>query len=160
VISPGETIAENSTAVNSAPVPAGVKIPSKTIAAARLPFGGDSGYQEIKINLTDDGFEPSVIAVQKNIPVNWIIDNDSLDEGNGLLIVPAYQALLELQDGENGIQFMPYRSFDFSTGDNIYYGYVKVVDDINNIDTARIKTEVENFETLIYPVSFFEDAAR
>jgi hypothetical protein len=47
---------------------------------------------------------------------------------------------------------------DFSTGNNIFYGYVKIVDDINNVDIEAIKAEVANFETLIYPDGYFEVA--
>jgi hypothetical protein len=55
---------------------------------------------------------------------------------------------------------MPVQDFEFSTVDNIYYGYVKVVDDINQIDGESIKREVADFETLIYPEAYFDAVSR
>jgi hypothetical protein len=140
------------------PVPAGVSIPVDGAAIAEAP--GENGFQTVTINLRDEGFSPAILVVQRDIPVAWIINNDSLDPGNGVLIVPAYYAVLELDQGDNGIQFMPSGDFDFSTGDNIFYGYVKVVDDINKVDMDAIKAEVGEFETLIYPDAWFEQVSQ
>jgi plastocyanin domain-containing protein len=152
------TSAESDDSAAFAPVPAGVLIPVESAVIAVL--NNETGFQELTINLRDSGFEPALIIVQKNIPVNWTINNDSLDEGNSTLIVPTYLARLDVENGNNVIQFMPLEDFDFSTGDNIYYGYVKVVDDINNFDMNTIKGEVGNFETLIYPEAYFEASAQ
>jgi hypothetical protein len=65
---------------------------------------------------------------------------------------------LSLEKGENPIYFSPADSFDFSTDDNAFYGYVKVVDDLNNVDVEAIKAEVTAFETLIYPADYFTSA--
>jgi hypothetical protein len=156
VVAQGESIAAENPAVLT-PLPAGVSIPTDSVAIAEV--NRDAGYQVVSINLRDSGFEPAVLVVQRGIPANWIINNDSLDEGNYRLIVPAYQALLDMEAGDNGIQFVPGESFDFSTGDNVYYGYVKVVDDINNIDIPGIKGEAGDFETLVYPDAYFEEQA-
>jgi hypothetical protein len=51
---------------------------------------------------------------------------------------------------------MPEGDFDFSTADNVFYGYVKVVDDITNIDAEAIRAEIADYETLIYPAAWFE----
>ncbi|GHV79499.1 heavy metal-associated domain-containing protein [Spirochaetia bacterium] len=156
VVAPGETIADAAPDVLT-PIPAGVIIPTDNAAIAEV--NRDAGYQVVRINLRDSGFEPAVLVVQRGIPTNWIINNDSLDEGNYRLIVPAYLALLDMEAGDNGIEFVPDESFDFSTGDNVYYGYVKVVDDINNIDINAVKGEVDAFETQVYPEAYFEAQA-
>ncbi|MDR3301873.1 MAG: sulfite exporter TauE/SafE family protein, partial [Spirochaetaceae bacterium] len=113
------------------PSQAGVTIPADEIARAEYH---DEGYQTVRINLRDDGFSPSVIAVEKNVPAIWVINNHSLEEGNSELVFPAYYAKIPMKDGDNSIQLMPSSDFDFSTADNVYYGFVKVVDDINDID--------------------------
>jgi hypothetical protein len=64
-----------------------------------------------------------------------------------------------MDSGENTVRFLPTDDFDFSTGDNVFYGYVKVVDDINNVDTNAIKKEVSEFETMMYPEAYFESQA-
>ncbi|MDR3172072.1 MAG: sulfite exporter TauE/SafE family protein [Treponema sp.] len=151
-------VAEGETAVDVGepdinPSPAGVSIPTDAIAIAKM--NGDD-WQTVTINLRDEGFDPAILVVQKNIPVEWIINNDSLDEGNSSLIVPAYYAKVEIDQGDNVIQFMPSEDFDFSTMDNIFYGYVEVVDDINTVDIEAIKAEVSEFETLMYPDAYFD----
>jgi hypothetical protein len=65
-----------------------------------------------------------------------------------------------MKQGDNVIQFMPYDDFDFSTADNVFYGYVKVVDDINAVDIEGIKAEVADYETLIYGDAWFEQASQ
>jgi hypothetical protein len=140
------------------PIPAGVSIAVDGAAIAEA--AGENGFQQVTISLRDEGFSPAILVVQRNIPVAWNINNDSLDPGNSVLIVPAYYAVLELDQGDNVIQFKPDSDFDFSTGDNIFYGYVKVVDDINKVDMDAIKAEVGEFETLIYPDAWFEQVSQ
>ena len=50
-----------------------------------------------------------------------------------------------MQEGENKILLIPDGDFDFTTADNTFYGYVKVVDDINEIDIDAIKDEVNQY---------------
>ena len=64
-----------------------------------------------------------------------------------------------MEQGDNVIQLTPVDDFDFSTGDNVFYGYVKVVDNIDSIDIEAIKADVETFATQIYPDAYFEAAA-
>jgi sulfite exporter TauE/SafE/copper chaperone CopZ len=47
-------------------------------------------------------------------------------------------------------------SFDFSTGDNAFYGYVKVVDSLDNVDIDAVKKEVRKFKTQIWPSETFQ----
>jgi sulfite exporter TauE/SafE/copper chaperone CopZ len=142
----------------TAPSPAGVSIPTGVIALAEP--AEDGSYQMIKTALRDDGIEPAVVVVQRGLPAAWIITNDSLDPGNRSLIFPAYYTQIEMEQGDNGVQLMPLEDFDFSTADHIFYGYVKVVDDLGNVDLEGIRAEVAEHETLIYPEAYFEEAAQ
>ena len=152
VLAPGESIADVEADIT--PKPAGVAIPADAVAVARIE---DSGrYQSVEINLSDDGFEPAIVAVQQGLPVVWTINIDSSDPGNSVIIFPAYYYLLETEQGPNTVQFLPEMDFDFSTGDNVFYGYVKVTGDISRIDMEAVKADVENHETLIYPQAYFE----
>jgi hypothetical protein len=146
---------------NLEPTPAGVAIPTDTIALAEIQSAEAYGfpYQTVTVNLRDDGIDPTVIVVQRDIPTAWIINNDSLDPGNSRLIFPAYYTQIDIGQGENVIPLLPTESFDFSPGDNVFYGYVKVVNDLNDVDIEAIKTEVSNFETQIYPDAYFETSA-
>jgi plastocyanin domain-containing protein len=142
---------------NLNPSPAGVTIPTEDIVLAEIQ---EEGYQTVKINLRDEGIEPAIIVVQRNLPTLWTINNNSIDPGNSRLIFPAYYTRVDMEQGENVIQLLPTDDFDFSTGDNVFYGYVKVVDDLETVDIEAIKTEVSGFETLIYPDAYFEEAAQ
>jgi len=153
VLAPGESIADLKEP-DLTPKPAGVAIPTDSVAAARIEEGGR--YQSVEIDLNDDGFEPAIIAVQIGLRVIWTININSIDPGNSSIIFPAYYSQIETEQGPNTIQFLPEMDFDFSTEDNMFYGYVKVIDDIKRIDMEAIKADVENHETLIYPQAYFE----
>lgn len=130
------------------PSPAGVTIPTDAIALAEIQ---EAGYQTVKVGLHDDGIEPAVLVVQRNVPTLWTVSNDSLDPGNNRLVFPLYSARVDMEQGDNTIRLLPTQDFDFSTGDNVFYGFVKVVDDLESVDIEAIKAEVADFETLIYP---------
>jgi sulfite exporter TauE/SafE/copper chaperone CopZ/plastocyanin domain-containing protein len=139
------------------PSPAGVTIPTNKVALAKKQ---KSGPWTVKINLRDDGVDPAVIVVQRNVLTLLAVNNDSTDPGNDKLIFPAYDMQLYMKQGDNAIMLTPTDDFDFSTGDNVFYGYVKVVDDIENIDIEAIKTEAAEFETLVYPNDRFGAATQ
>jgi hypothetical protein len=101
------------------------------------------GFQRVAINLNDEGFAPAILVVQRYVPAEWVIKIDSPDPGNKRLIFPAY-----------------YAQIDTEQGDNVFYGYVKVVDDITNINIGAIKAEAAAYETLIYPDAYFELAGQ
>jgi sulfite exporter TauE/SafE/copper chaperone CopZ/plastocyanin domain-containing protein len=158
VVAEGEEIAAGDPAgADTKPVPAGVTIPTGEIALAEID---SADVQRVRIRLTDDGFSPSVIVMQKSLRTEWTINNDSLDEGNSALVFPLYYAQIEMGAGDNTIEVIPSTDFEFSTVDNIFYGYVKVVNDINRVDINAVKSEVADFETLIYPDAYFEAAAQ
>jgi len=118
-----------------------------------------TSVQQVKITLTDEGFRPAIVIVQPGVPVEWVIDNQSEKDENTTMIVPVYNLKGVLQKGENSLGLNPTEDFDFSNGDNTAYGYVKVMDDINNFDEEAVKKEVSEFETLIYPPSWFQTAS-
>ena len=135
-----------------APKPAGVTVPADSLALAEVA----RGVQQVGIALNDDGIIPAVIVVQRGVRALWTITNDSLDPGNGALVFPAYYQKIDMTQGANTIEFLPDTDFAFSTADNVFYGYVKVVDDITTVDLDAVKQEVSEYETLIYPDAYFE----
>lgn len=142
------------------PTPAGYTIPTEKLAVASITEDANGNpFQEVSIGLTDDGFSPAVIVVQKNMTAIWNIDSELTDTaGADSLLAPYYSTALPLQAGMNQLTLSPTESFELSTGDNRFYCYVKVVDDLSDIDEAAIKEEVSSFETLIYPAEVFESA--
>jgi sulfite exporter TauE/SafE/copper chaperone CopZ len=158
VVAEGQSIADVPEP-SLAPIPAGVQIDAARVAVAEFAeFNGGGVMQRVSINLRDDGFEPAVLVVERNVPTFWTINNDSLDAGNAALIFPAYYTQMGMDTGDNIIQLIPEGDFDFSTLDNVFYGYVKVVDSLDSIDIDAIKDEVSGWETQIYPAAYFEEA--
>jgi sulfite exporter TauE/SafE/copper chaperone CopZ len=149
--------AENAGEPDLQPTPAGVAISTDGVAVAKIL---ENGYQTIQTSLRDDGIEPAILVVERGIPAAWIITNNSLDPGNSRLVFPAYYTQIDMGPGDNGVQLMPSEDFEFSTADNVFYGYVKVVDDLSRVDIEAVKAEVADFETLIYPDEYFEEAAQ
>lgn len=142
------------------PVPSGYVIPSEELAVAEiLQDASGAEIQEVHITLTEEGFSPAVIVVRPDLQVNWYIDNKLPDAENGTeLLAPYYATKLSLAAGENLLYLYAQDSFEVSTGDHAFYAYVKVVDDLEQIDEEAIRQEVDAFETLIYPAVVFESA--
>jgi sulfite exporter TauE/SafE/copper chaperone CopZ len=119
-----------------------VQIPTDKLAIAEIA----EETQTVTITFDKNGFSPAVVVVQRGLQTIWNINGSNLDVNNSNLIFPYYNAQLQAVEGENPINFYPDQDFDFFTADNSYYGYVKVVDDINNIDEEAIKTEVSEYK--------------
>ena len=142
------------------PAAAGYTIPTDEIAVgedATDEYG--NSIQRITMELTDDGFKPAAAVVKSGVDVEWnIIDNTSDSTYGTELLIPDFTTQLPLEKGENNLYFTPAGSFDFSTGDNAFYGYIKVVDDLNDLDMDGIKKEISSFKTLIWPDDTFQGA--
>lgn len=94
-----------------------------------------------------------------DLPVSWTINNTLSDAQEGTeLLAPDYATKLTLGPGENLLALYPQESFAVSTGDAKFFAYVKVVDDLSQVDEEAIRQEVDGFQTLIYPDSVFESA--
>ena len=149
-----------STSEVNVPTPAGYTIPTEALAIAS-PATDEYGneIQEVSIELTDEGFSPAVIVVQRDLPVYWNIENTQTDSENGTkLLAPYYSTQLLLGTGQNQLGLYPTESFDVSTEDNRFYCYIKVVDDLSAVDEAAIQEEVAAYEPLIYPQEVFESS--
>ncbi|HML49513.1 MAG TPA: heavy metal transporter, partial [Clostridia bacterium] len=139
------------------PTPSGYAIPTDGVAVATLSADEYGDFQEVSVDLTDRGFSPAILVVQAGLDVQWHIVNQSSGAASGTqLLIPAYYAQLALNEGDNPLYFFPDESFDFSTGDNAFYGYVKVVGSLDEVDVDAIKAEVSAIETLSYPPDYFQ----
>jgi sulfite exporter TauE/SafE/copper chaperone CopZ len=118
------------------------EIPTDEIAVATV---NEDGTQKIDLGYDNNGFSPAIIVVQAGLETTWNIQGNDLDSSKSTLIFPYYAAQLEVVDGENPIRFIPDQDFEFFSSDESYYGYVKVVDDINQVDEAAIKKEVSEY---------------
>lgn len=134
----------------------------ESLAAAKIisqdSGGADYEYQTVTITLTDEGFSPAVAVVQNGIETEWIIDNQTSDPFKAALRVPLYNTEVPLIDGKNLLVFSPSENFQFGNGDDPAFGYVKVADDIGNLNEKEIKSEVTAFTPIIYPAEQYEQS--
>jgi sulfite exporter TauE/SafE/copper chaperone CopZ len=119
-----------------------VQIPTDKLAIAEVV----DGIQKVSITIDENGFSPAVIVLQSGLDTVWTINGNNVESN---ILFPYYSAQLEVLEGENPINFIPDQDFDFFTSDSNYYGYVKVVDDINKIDVEAIKKEVSEYNPTI-----------
>ena len=127
-----------------------VEIPTEELAIAKVD---ENGIQTVEIALTEEGFAPAVVVVQENLETRWRI-NGELTKSNNSILFPYYYSELQVQEGENKISFYPGQDFDFYTKDNSFYGYVKVVEDIDNIDEEAIRQEVSEYRPSAQPFDY------
>ncbi len=121
------------------------KIPLEKIAVAEI----SNGKQTVSIDMDENGFSPAVIVMQVGIETDWIINGVSIGATNRSLVFPNYYTRANMQQGENLIRLVPETDFDFSAIDYSFYGYVKVVDDIDNFDMDAIKQELGDYRPLV-----------
>ncbi|ABX42485.1 urease accessory protein UreH domain-containing protein [Lachnoclostridium phytofermentans] len=123
--------------------PAGYQIPVDNVVIAEK--NGDK--QTVEINVTESGFSPALIIMESAVETEWNIHAESLNEGNKTLLFPFYETIIPLDEGDNRLYVLPITDFDFSTIDYNFFGFVKVVDDIDDIDLDAIKEQVRGYET-------------
>jgi len=124
------------------------RIPVDEIAVAKIT----DGKQFVEINMEETRFLPSVVVVQRGLETTWTINGINLNDSNSTLIFPKYNALISMFKGENKLLLVPDTDFDFSTADGAFFGYVKVVDDIKQIDIDAIKNEVSQYVPILQEI--------
>jgi len=117
-------------------------IPSDNVVVAEIR----DGLQYVKIDMDSKRFTPAIIVLQSGIAANLTINAVELNSSNSSLLFPLYYAQVAMNAGENKLSLVPDIDFDFSFSDSTVYGYVKVVEDLGNIDIEAIKAEVGNYD--------------
>lgn len=139
-------------------IPANYVIPADKIATAEITSQGEYKYQTVTIELTDKGFSPAIAVLQEGIETIWIIHNKSVLDSNFMLLIPSYGTAVEMGSNENQLYLYPTESFDFSNGDSSFFGFIKIVPDVNSIDYDSIKAEAKTHETFIWPLETFQQS--
>lgn len=117
------------------------RIPVDTIAVAEIK----EGVQTVSIDMVADRFAPAVVVMQKDFYTVWNINGVEINDDNQTLFFPKYNALINMSEGKNELYLIPDGDFDFTTENNTFFGYVKVVDDITKIDIEAIKEEISQY---------------
>lgn len=110
-----------------------VKEENPNIAKAVL----QGGVQVITMDVDRKGFTPNSFYVQKGIPVKWIINGNEINTCNNAIIVPSLGREMKVQKGENILEFTPEdKDMYFSCWMGMINGVIKVVDELNTVDTS------------------------
>lgn len=105
------------------------------------------GRQSVTVKVNGQGYSPAVIVVQRGIKTKIKFEPESLNYCNGSVVFPELGSELDLSANELETPFItPESDFTFTCTMNMLTGYVKVVDDINDIDKAAILEEVSAYE--------------
>jgi sulfite exporter TauE/SafE/copper chaperone CopZ/plastocyanin domain-containing protein len=127
-------VTDSSTSVN-------YRIPTDEVAVAQIK----DNKQYVEITMDDKRFTPAVIVVQSGLETEIVINASKISGSNSTLIFPIYYAQIDMKEGENPIYLIPEVDFDFSTIDNSFSAYVKVVSDIKDVNLKAIKDEVKDY---------------
>ncbi|MDR2860319.1 MAG: sulfite exporter TauE/SafE family protein [Elusimicrobiota bacterium] len=141
---------------NIEPVPAYYLIPTGDDNIKIANLSGD--IQTAEIEITDAGFNPSILIVEFGVEMILKVKNKSSKRSGSILLLNAYQAKADISKLNNEIRIFPTQSFDISNEDNSFYAYIKAVEDIRYIDIDAVKAEVSAHETMIYPKGYYSEA--
>ena len=100
--------------------------------------------QVVNINIENGRFTPAVIIIQEGLETKWSINNT--DNKSISLAFPIYNQVVDMNKGDNEIYLIPSEDFTFAEENYNYFGYVKVVKDIDNINLDGIKEEVKKYK--------------
>lgn len=122
---------------------AGGRIPVDNVQAAQL----QDGVQVLNVGVNDQGYSPAVLVVQKGVKTVIRFHAEKLNSCNYIVTFPDYNGSLDLSQGQTETpELTPESDFTFECGMGMLHGYVKVVENINNIDLDEIKNEVSEYK--------------
>ena len=113
------------------------KISTDEVAVAKV----SGNEQVVNINIENGRFTPAVIIIQEGLETKWSINNT-----DNKSISPIYNQVVDMNKGDNEIYLIPSEDFTFAEENYNYFGYVKVVKDIDNINLDGIKEEVKKYK--------------
>ncbi len=106
----------------------------------------ENGLQEVNITVDDYGYTPNIVVLQKGVKVKFKFNVKNINQCNYVVQFPEYGGGLDFSKGEYETPELDVETdFGFSCGMGMINGYVKVVDDINNIDLEGIKQEAAQY---------------
>lgn len=105
-----------------------------------------NGVAEVEVTVDGLGYSPNIIVLQKGTKVKFKFDLKEETQCNYAVSFPEYGGGLELNKGELETPEMDVvTDFGFNCWMGMLNGYVKVVDDINNVELESIKQEAAQY---------------
>ena len=103
------------------------------------------GYQEIRMDVENNGWAPDKFILKKGVPVHWVINGKEVLSCNGGIQVPKYNLKFQIQQGEQTIKFTPTESgvIPWSCWMGMIKGTFIVKDDINFNNPQEVEKELD-----------------
>lgn len=117
------------------------KIPTDDIQVAKVV----NGVQEVTVTVNNNGYTPAAFVVQKGVDVKVKFITEQLGGCNTVVVFPEFNGQMDLSTQQETPLLPTDQDFTFQCSMNMLHGYVKVVDDINNINLDDIKEEIQNY---------------
>jgi sulfite exporter TauE/SafE/copper chaperone CopZ len=119
------------------------KIPVEVIQIARRTPEGQ--VAEVMVNA--NGYSPAVIVMKRGVKGKVRFVAQKLSGCNSVVNFPEYQGGLNLEQGQLETPLLDITTdFTFECGMGMLHGYVKVVDDTNNVDLKAVRAQVAAFK--------------
>ena len=98
------------------------------------------GYQVIKMNVTNYGWEPNSFVLKKDVPVKWEINAKELNSCNNEIIVRDYGLDIKLKSGIQTVTFTPKNTgtVRWSCWMGMIPGQFVVVENVSTVSTNSI----------------------
>jgi plastocyanin domain-containing protein len=99
------------------------------------------------VTVDDKGYSPAVFVLQKGIPARIKFVASKLSSCNQYVDFPDYGGGLDLGKGELATPLLPVsQDFVFQCGMAMLHGYVRVVDNLDSVDLALVRTAVKGWK--------------
>ena len=118
------------------------KIPTDDIQVAKV----ENEQQEVTVTINNNGYSPAVFVIQKGVPVKIKFNTEQLNGCNTYVVFPEFNGQLDVSSQKETPLLPADQDFTFQCSMNMLHGYVKVVDDINNINLDDIREEIQNYK--------------
>ena len=120
----------------------GGRIPTDDLHIAKIK----DGVQEVSITVNDQGYAPAAVVLQRGVKARLVFIPEKLNSCNYAVYFPEYQAQLDMSKGQTETPLIDVtRDFTFQCWMGMLHGYVKVVDDLNNVNLTEIKKEIDAY---------------
>ena len=111
-----------------------------------IDVGG--GYQTIRMDVTNRGWEPNKFVLKKGVPVKWIINGKEINGCNSAIVVPKLGLNFDIKPGEQTIEFTPKEesNIPWSCWMGMIQGTFIVKDDIDPNDKEQVQKELNSVD--------------
>ncbi len=126
--------------------------PTGTPSSSQVDEGGPADcaaavirndVQEAAIRVTDKGYFPAVIVLQKGIHARVVFDLESHAGSDTVVSIPEHRCRINLAAGRGRTPFLEVsRDFYFYNGTGVLHGAAKVVNDLGKADLSKIRRDM------------------